>query len=100
MKSALVATIAALVVCSHSAAQTPKNIIFIVGDGTGPAHYTAAKILRGADFQIGRMPVVGLVTTSAANATVTDSAAAASALATGFKVNDEAVSVDPTTGAP
>jgi alkaline phosphatase len=99
MKSTIVATIVALVVCSHSTAQVPKNVILIVGDGTGPAHYTAAKILRGNDFQIGRMPVVGLATTSAANANVTDSAAAASALATGFKTNDEAVSIDPTTGA-
>ena len=99
MKPAILATIVAFVVCSHLAAQTPKNIILIVGDGTGTVHFQAAKILRGKDFQTGRLPVIGLVTTDAADSAVTDSAAAASALATGYKANYEALSIDPKTGA-
>lgn len=72
----------------------PKNVILLIADGTGPAHYTALIHYRGADCNICRMPVVALVATHCANRAVTDSAAAASAIATGHKVNYEAVSVD------
>lgn len=77
------------------AAQTPKNVILFIGDGMGPAHFTVARLNRGPDFQIGRMPVVGLVATQSANDAVTDSAAAATAYATGFRTNNETLSIDP-----
>src|SRR5688500_12538869 len=73
----------------------PKNIILLIADGAGPAHFTLAKIRRGADFNIGRMPVVGLATTHSIERTVTDSASAATSIATGVKVNIGAVSLDP-----
>lgn len=85
----------ALLTAASAAAQTPRNIILFIGDGMGPAHVTAAKFARGEKFQMGRFPVVGMVTTQAANVTVTDSAAAATAYATGTKTNYEWVSVDP-----
>lgn len=71
----------------------PKNVILFISDGGGLAHYTS---LRNAkpDANISRLPVVGLATTRCLNRAVTDSAAAASALATGSKVNYEAVSQD------
>lgn len=75
-------------------APSPKNVILFIADGAGPAHYTAMKLRRGADFQIGRMKVIGLATTFCANRAVTDSAAGATAIATGVKVNYEAVSLD------
>jgi len=75
-------------------AQSPKNVILLIGDGMGPSHFTAARLTRGAEFQIGRMKTIGLVTTSCADRAVTDSAAAATALATGFKTNYEAVGID------
>ena len=77
-----------------AAAPRPKNVIVLVGDGVGVAHVTAARWARGDEFQIGRMPVVALVTTHAADAAVTDSAAAASAFATGVKTRYRAISVD------
>ena len=80
--------------------QTPRNVILIIGDGMGTAHVTAMRHHRAADFQLGRMNVMGLQTTTSADRYVTDSAAAASSLATGVKVNYEAVSVDPKSGAP
>lgn len=73
----------------------PKSIIFINGDGMGSAHFTVAKILRGSDFRIGRMPATGWVATRSANALVTDSAAAATAYSTGFRTNNRMVSVTP-----
>jgi alkaline phosphatase len=92
--------ILATLILAATAAAPPKNVILLIGDGMGSAHFTAAKNLRGEAFRIGTMPVVGLHTTSCADRAVTDSAAAASALATGFKTNYEMVSIDPKTQAP
>jgi alkaline phosphatase len=65
----------------------------------GPAHFTAARYLRADKSNISRMRVIGLVTTSCADRAVTDSAAAATAYATGNKTNYEMLSVSPS-GAP
>ena len=73
----------------------PRNVILVIGDGCGVAHFTAARILRGAEYRIGRMPVAGLVYTQVLNSIGPDSASTASAYATGSKVNYRAVSVDP-----
>ncbi|HET7434297.1 MAG TPA: alkaline phosphatase, partial [Thermoanaerobaculia bacterium] len=78
----------------------PKNVILLISDGAGVAHYTAAKYFRGADFNIGRMTLVALSTTNCADRTVTDSSAAASALATGVKVPYEAMSLEANGNAP
>lgn len=83
-----------LLLAPAAIAQSPKNVILFIADGGGPAHYTALKTNRAANFQIGRMPVVGMATTRCLDRAVTDSAAAASALATGYKVKYEAVSED------
>jgi len=78
----------------------PKNVILLIGDGFGIGHVTLTKNVRRDAFRIGTMPVVGLFTTNCADRTVTDSAAGASALATGVKTNYEMVSLDPKTLAP
>jgi alkaline phosphatase len=72
----------------------PKNVILLIADGTGLAHWTALKQNK-PDANLTRLPVVGLATTHCLNRAVTDSAAAASAIATGSKVNYEAVSEAP-----
>ena len=100
----MIVTIAALLLAAtvsaspKASATQPKNVILLIADGTGPAHMTVAKHLRGDQFRIGTMPVVGLATTQCADRAVTDSAAAATALATGFKTNYETLSLDPKTG--
>lgn len=73
----------------------PRGIVLVVGDGMGSAHFTLARLLRGADYRIGTLPQVGLVATDSANDLVTDSAAAATAYATGVKTNDGYVGADP-----
>jgi alkaline phosphatase len=70
----------------------PKNIILFIGDGMGVAHITAGKIARG-NLNLERFAVAGLVTTHPQNELITDSAAAATALATGHKTTNRAVSV-------
>ncbi len=78
----------------------PKNVILLIADGAGLGHMTLAKHLRGENFRIGTMPVIGVHTTYCADRAVTDSAAAATAFATGMKTNYEMLSVDPKTLAP
>lgn len=95
----MIPTIAALLLAATAAAQ-PKNVILLIADGMGPAHVTVAMSLRGEQFRIGTMPVIGLATTRCADRAVTDSAAGATALATGAKTNYETLSLDPKTGEP
>lgn len=92
--------IIAAVLLAATVPAAPKNIIFLVADGTGLGHYTLARSARGENFRIGTMPVVGVFTTHCADRAVTDSAAAATAFATGAKTNYEMLSVDPKTLAP
>jgi alkaline phosphatase len=70
----------------------PENIILFIGDGMGVSHITAGKIARG-NINLERFSTVGLVTTHSANRLITESAAAATALATGYKTNNRAISV-------
>jgi alkaline phosphatase len=70
----------------------PENIILFIGDGMGVGHITVGKIARG-NINLERFSVMGLVTTHSANRLITESAAAATALATGYKTNNRAISV-------
>ena len=92
--------ILATLILAATAAAPPKNVILLVADGTGTGHFTVARNLRAEKFRIGTMPVVGLHATHCADRAVTDSAAGATAFATGFKTNYEMVSLDPKTLAP
>ena len=70
----------------------PDNIILFIGDGMGVGHISAGKI-AGGNINLERFSVSGLVTTHSANKLITESAAAATALATGYKTNNRANSV-------
>lgn len=58
-----------------------KNVILFIGDGVGNNHYKTADVEINADFK-------GFVNTNARFGVTTDSAAAATAMATGKKVNN------------
>lgn len=73
---------------------TPHNVILMIGDGMGVAHVTAARIAAGR-LEMERLPVGGLETTWSADDLVTDSAASGTALATGRKTLNGAISVSP-----
>ena len=87
----------------ESQAQTPKNIIIMFADGAAPTQWDfgrySSKVLRQQPFVttdvVFRQGTVGLLVTGPNDAYVTDSAAAGSAMATGFKVNNGAVAVTP-----
>ncbi len=80
-----------------SAIGAPRNIILMIGDGMGLAHIAAARLSSGpgSTLAMDSMPVSGFVTTYSANAIITDSAAAATAYATGTKTNNGMVATAP-----
>jgi alkaline phosphatase len=71
----------------------PKNVIFLIGDGMGFEQVKAANFFNGSALSFEGLPYTGSVTTYSANNAVTDSAAAATAMATGHKVHNDVVSV-------
>src|SRR5687767_4899042 len=87
--------IAVLLSPAGTAATLPRNIIFLIADGFGPAHVTAAGFARAARFNMPRFAVHGIATTRCADRGITDSAAAATALACGVKTNYEMVGIAP-----
>jgi len=81
---------------SASAQQKVKNIIFMIGDGMGIAAVTAAQMHNnGQPLAMQRGTAGGFITTYPANGRVTDSAAAATALACGIKTKNGMIGVDP-----
>jgi alkaline phosphatase len=77
-------------------AQTPKpkNIILFIGDGMGLTQISALKTVTG-NPNLDRFKTIGLLTTYSANDYITDSAAGATALATGYKTNNGYISLSP-----
>ncbi len=76
-----------------------KNTILFIGDGMGPAMLTATRIYAkgsAGKLHIDGLPYTALVKTHSANHMVTDSAAAATAMATGVKTNNGVVAEDAT----
>ena len=74
--------------------QIPKNIILFIGDGMGPAQVTVLTTVKNPS-NMERFPVGGLLKTHSTDRYVTDSAAGATAYATGYKTNNKFISVDP-----
>jgi alkaline phosphatase len=81
------------------AAQPPAGAaILFIGDGMGEAQRTAARWSaagRSDALAMDRMPALGWAHTAPANYHTTDSAAAATALATGVKTNNRMIGQDP-----
>ncbi|TWT00552.1 alkaline phosphatase [Planomicrobium sp. CPCC 101079] len=72
----------------------PTNVIMMVMDGTSAGATNLAKWYKGGDLTLDSMLVGGMHTHSAESA-ITDSAPAATALATGNKSNDKVVGLLP-----
>jgi alkaline phosphatase len=74
----------------------PRNVILMIGDGMGVGQFSAGSMmLHGPDGELAveAAPITGLVRTYAGNDLVTDSAAASTAMATGFKAPKTAISI-------
>lgn len=75
--------------------KTPKNIIFMIGDGMGLEQVSTAWTANRGKLNMEKMPYVGLQRTYCLNWLVTDSAAAGTALATGSKTNKGMIATLP-----
>jgi len=93
----------ALCAATPALAQAPRNVIILIADGAAGTQWDfgrySSQVLRRQPFVttdiVFRNGTVGLLTTSPHGAYVTDSAAAGSAMATGFKTVNGAISVTP-----
>lgn len=75
---------------------TIKNVIFLIGDGTGIAQITSgqyAVVGKQGRLHIQTMPVTGIVQTFSSDNLITDSAAGATALSCGTKTYNGAIGV-------
>jgi alkaline phosphatase len=72
----------------------PKNIILIIGDGTGLAQISSGFYNNNFHYSLESFPVIGFQKTYSANNLITDSAAAATALASGIKTNNSVLGQD------
>ncbi|VAW67360.1 Alkaline phosphatase [hydrothermal vent metagenome] len=75
-----------------------KNIILMIGDGMGAEHRRVARLIHkgeSAELAMDRLAVKGQVRTSAFNGVLTDSAAAATAMATGQKTANGVIGLSP-----
>lgn len=74
--------------------ERPKNIILLIGDGMGLTQITAGMYSMNEPIQLESFPVVGLHKPYSSDNLVTDSAAGATAFASGVKTYNGAIGVD------
>jgi alkaline phosphatase len=88
--------------CKVSSKQTPKNIIFMIGDGMGPSYNTAYRYMqdkpqtKGLDRVSFDSYLLGTQRTipEDEHENITDSASAATAMSAGVKTYNNAIAVD------
>lgn len=101
MKLRTIIAAAALLSATAAMAEAPKYIFLYIGDGMGMGPVTAAetynRTILGNDkpLTMMQMPVVGWCMTYSASSPVTDSAAAGTALSTGFKTTNGMLGMTP-----
>jgi len=98
----LLPLIFALSACGLSdSSATPQRIILFIGDGMGPEQVRAGSYFIGRPPVFADFPVSASVETGSADSEITDSAAAATAIATGRKVSNGVLSLAiPGDGSP
>ncbi len=87
---------------SNPAADTPKNVIFFLGDGFGMVPMTAARIYAAGEdgeLTIDTFPETAFIKTYSNDAQVTDSAPSMSSYMTGVKMNNDVIAMSSDTKA-
>jgi len=72
---------------------TPKNVILLIGDGTGLSQVSSAFYFKETAPNYRRFKQIGLINTSSSREDITDSAAGATAFACGVKTYNGAIGV-------
>lgn len=88
-----------ILACTEKSTAQPKakNVILLIGDGMGLTQLSAGIYSNGNTSHFERCPIIGLHKAYASNKLITDSAAGATALASGIKTYNGAIGVDPDT---
>lgn len=73
--------------------ERPRNVILMIGDGMGLTQITAGLYRNGNKLHLEQFPMVGLHKPYSSNNLITDSAAAATAFASGVKTYNGAIGV-------
>jgi alkaline phosphatase len=72
---------------------SPINVILLIGDGMGLSQVSSAFYFKESSPNFARFKHIGLITTSSSREDITDSAAAATAFASGVKTYNGAIGV-------
>lgn len=72
--------------------ELPRHIVLLIGDGMGEGHVAAARAWLGRPLRFEEFPVSVMLSTEPAGGGITDSAAAATAIATGRRVANGVIS--------
>lgn len=75
-------------------AEKARNVILIIGDGMGLAHLSYLSYSADNQITVESFPVVGLQKTHSASHIITDSGAAATAMACGVKTYNSGIGID------
>ncbi|USD67184.1 alkaline phosphatase [Vibrio sp. SCSIO 43136] len=85
-----------------TAADAPKNVIYLIGDGMATAHRQVAEYYlqekhsdKSLRLAMNSLPIAGINTTHSADSLVTDSAASGTSLASGVKTNNGMIGMLP-----
>lgn len=89
-------------IVAQAATDAPKYVFYFIGDGLGAAQRQIAEFYKqevtgdkSAKLLMDTLPVAGINTTYSSDSLVTDSAAAGTALATGYKTNNGVIAEKP-----
>jgi alkaline phosphatase len=80
----------------HNRLGRPKNIILLVGDGNGLTQIFSGYTANKGELNLFGIKDIGFSLTASADSYITDSAAGATAMATGAKTNNRFIGVDST----
>lgn len=96
LRTLFVTLCSALLAVATLSAQTPKNIIYLIGDGMSIASVSMMQLVNRYEPTIfDRAENIALQRSYSADNRITDSAAAGTALATGVKTNNTYLGVSP-----
>ncbi|MGC9384067.1 MAG: alkaline phosphatase [Kosmotogaceae bacterium] len=95
MKKLLLVMLLSLMLVTLVVAGYTKNVIYLIGDGMGINQVLLTSFIEGRDLYMMKAPYFGSAVTYSANSNVTDSAAAGTALAVGFKTNNGMIGMLP-----
>jgi len=82
---------------SEEIVNSPKNIILLIGDGTGLSQISSSQFFNDQPSNYDRFKHIGLIKTSSSSDLITDSAAGATAFSAGIKTYNGAIGVNQDT---